>query len=112
MVNTKYLPTAIRYQTELAGNAAAMKAAGFEPDTRILSRVSKLVWDLQTELGQLASIRGHHAIADGLEAQAAHFCHKVLPQLTAVRQIVDALETVCPDETWPVPTYEEMLFIK
>ena len=28
MVNTKYLPTAIRYQTELAQNVAALKAAG------------------------------------------------------------------------------------
>jgi glutamine synthetase type III len=32
--------------------------------------------------------------------------------LVEVRRIVDGLEAICPDESWPMPTYEEMLFIK
>jgi len=26
--------------------------------------------------------------------------------------VVDALEAIVADDTWPVPTYEEILFIK
>jgi glutamine synthetase len=110
LVNTKYLPTALRYQTELAQNAAALKAAGKKAGTALLDKVSGLIEELQEAMDKLAEIRGHHA--SGLEAEAAHMCHEVLPQLGVIRAAVDALEAVCPDESWPMPTYEEMLFIK
>jgi glutamine synthetase len=29
-----------------------------------------------------------------------------------LRDIVDTLETIIPDDLWPLPTYQEMLFIK
>jgi len=110
LVNTKYLPTALRYQTELAQNAAALKAAGKKAGTARLDKVSGLIEELQEAMDKLVEIRGHHAT--GLEAEAAHMCQEVLPQLGVIRAAVDALEAVCPDESWPMPTYEEMLFIK
>ncbi len=110
LVSTKYLPTAMRYQTELAQNVAALKAAGVKPDARLLSKVTGLIADLHAEVAKLAELRGHHA--KNPEEEAAHLCHAVLPQLGEIRRCVDALEAVCPDESWPMPTYEEMLFIK
>jgi glutamine synthetase len=110
LVNTKFLPTALRYQTELAQNAAALKAAGKKADTGLLDKVTDLISELHAAMDKLAEIRSHHA--SGLEAEAAHMCHQVLPQLGVIRTAVDALEAVCPDESWPMPTYEEMLFIK
>ena len=110
MVNTKFMPAALRYQTELASNVAALKAAGVKADPTLLNKVSDLIADLSSALAKLAEIRSHHA--DGLEAEATHMCHEVLPQLLVIRKAVDALEGVCPDDSWPVPTYEEMLFIK
>jgi glutamine synthetase len=110
MVHTKYLPAAIRYQTELATNAAALKAAGLTADVALLKKVGGLIADLQAELAKLEEIRSHHV--SGLAAEAAHFCHHVLPQLLATRKVVDALEAVVADDNWPVPTYEEILFIK
>jgi glutamine synthetase len=32
--------------------------------------------------------------------------------INAVREVVDALEGVVADDFWPLPTYQEMLFIK
>jgi glutamine synthetase len=110
MVGTKYLPTALRYQTELAQNVAALKAAGVAADTTLLEKVSELVAALLSGLAKLDESRSHHV--HGLQAEAEHFCHEVLPQLVSLRKTVDALEAVCPDDSWPVPTYEEMLFIK
>ena len=110
LVSTKYLPASLRYQTELANNVAALKAAGVKADIALLERVSGLIADLQAELAKLAELRAHHV--EGLVAEAKHFAHDILPQLLAIRKVVDALEAVVADDTWPMPTYEEMLFIK
>jgi len=110
MVNTKYLPTALRYQTELAENVAALKAAGAKSSTVLLDKLTGLIDELTAGIAKLEEIRGEHS--DGLLAEAKHFRDEVLPQLLVIRKVVDTLETVCPDDSWPVPTYEEMLFIK
>jgi glutamine synthetase type III len=36
----------------------------------------------------------------------------VIPAMKSVRQIVDQLEKVLPDDYWPLPSYRDMLFIK
>jgi len=110
MVATKYIPAAVRYQTELAQNVAALKAAGVKADVALLNKITGLITGLNEASEKLEEIRSHHV--SGLEAEASHFCHEVLPQLLAIRKEVDALEALCPDESWPVPTYEEMLFIR
>ena len=104
------MPAAVRYQTELAQNVTALKAAGVKADATLLNKVSALIASLNEASDKLAEIRSHHV--SGLEAEAAHYCHDLLPQLLAIRKEVDALEAICPDESWPVPTYEEMLFIR
>jgi glutamine synthetase len=32
--------------------------------------------------------------------------------MLAVRKVSDTLETLVSDDLWPLPTYQEMLFIK
>ena len=51
---------------------------------------------------------------DGVEDNAGAF---VTPDTlaraeTAGRKVADALENIVSDEYWPLPTYQEMLFIK
>jgi glutamine synthetase len=36
----------------------------------------------------------------------------VLPAMESLRASVDALEAVVADDVWPLPTYQEMLFIR
>ena len=48
---TVILPAAIRYQTELAQNVAALKAAGVEASTAALEAVSAPIVDLDDGLG-------------------------------------------------------------
>ncbi len=110
LVNTKFLPTAIRYQTELAQNVAALKAAGTKADVTLLEKVSSLIAELHEAMHELEVLRSHHA--KSLADEAGHLCREVLPHLGTIRKIVDSLESICPDEAWPMPTYEEMLFIK
>ena len=51
--STIILPAAIRYQTELAQNVAALKAAGVEPSTLALEAVSAPIADLEAALATL-----------------------------------------------------------
>jgi glutamine synthetase len=37
---------------------------------------------------------------------------EVIPAVTTVRKHADELETWLADDLWPLPTYQEMLFIK
>jgi len=37
---------------------------------------------------------------------------EILPAMLAVRAAADGLEDLVADDMWPLPTYQEMLFIK
>jgi glutamine synthetase len=110
IAKTMIYPAAMRYQSELAAGAANMKAAGFTPCTATLEKVTELVNGLSTSLKALEATDEHHA--DELLDEAKHFCYDVLPAMSAVRKYADELEGIVADDLWPLPTYQEMLFIK
>jgi glutamine synthetase len=111
VAKTKIYPAAVRYQSELAANIAHLKTAGVKYDTSMLDAVSGLIASLQKNLAALEKSLAHHG-ASGLLAEAKHFCHDVLPAMNDVRASADELESVVADDLWPLPTYQEMLFIK
>jgi glutamine synthetase len=51
-----------------------------------------------------------HGHKNALE-HATHYCHDVIPAMAAVRKTADILEAMIADDLWPLPTYQEMLFI-
>ncbi|MCJ0903173.1 glutamine synthetase III [Rhodococcus sp. ARC_M6] len=107
---TLILPAAVRHQTEIAQNFVALKAAGIEPDMAPLHEVSEPVTALR---GALAALRaGIKAIPDEspLE-QATHAQEVLMPAMAEVRTAADLLETMVADDHWPLPTYQEMLYI-
>ena len=44
--------------------------------------------------------------------EAHHKCTVVIPAMNAVRTLADHLETIVPEDLWPLPSYQEMLFVK
>jgi glutamine synthetase len=111
IAKTIILPAALHYQRELAEGATAVKAAGFTPETTVLKQVTDLIGKLQGGLAGLESATSHHG-ADGALAEAKHFCSSVLPAMLKVREAADGLEAVVDDDLWPLPTFQEILFIK
>lgn len=107
---TQILSAATRHQTELAQNVAALKAAGVEADLGPLQEVSGLVAELRSALGALKAELGRHAGDSALE-EATHAGKALLPAMDAVRAVADKLEGVVADDLWPLPTYQEMMFI-
>ena len=50
--------------------------------------------------------------ASSAEKHAKFVRDHVVPALAALRETGDQIELMMPHETWPLPTYREMLFIK
>ena len=111
MARTMIFPAAIRYQNELASTCANLKLVGYEFDTDTLDRVTSLVKSLQDSIASLEKAMRQDD-ADELVEEARHYCDVVLPAMGEVRQYADELEGLVADDLWPLPTYQEMLFIK
>ena len=47
-----------------------------------------------------------------MQQETRYCCDNVLPAMLVVREAADALEAVVADDLWPLPTYQEMLFIR
>jgi glutamine synthetase len=111
MARTLIFPAAIRYQNELASTCANLKLVGYEFDTDTLDKITELVKCLQDSIAALDKTLSHSG-GVSLDAEVVHFCDDVLPAMVLVRKYADELEGWVADDLWPLPTYQEMLFIK
>ena len=63
-----------------------------------------------TALADLKKALIDHA-AESAHDEALHARDSLLPAMEAVRASADALEGIVADDLWPLPTYQEMLYI-
>jgi glutamine synthetase len=110
MGTTIILPSAVRYQTELASNVATLKAAGVDADLSLLESVSGPIVELKTGLAVLGDALAKEHDHDPMVA-ATYVRDTVLPAMAAVRAAADTLEGLVADDLWSLPTYQEMLYI-
>ncbi|MBJ8339002.1 glutamine synthetase III [Antrihabitans sp. YC3-6] len=110
MGSTLILPAAVRYQTEVAHNIGALKIAGVEADPAPLEEVTAPLTALRTALATLKAALAEDAAEDAY-GEAKHAKESLLPAMAAVRAAADVLEDIVADDLWPLPTYQEMLFI-
>jgi len=110
IARTMILPAALRYLSDVAATAGNLKAVGAELEGDLISKLSGLVNSLQSSIASLEEKTGHEA--DSPLAEARHCCDVILPAMLEVRGFADELEDLVADDLWPLPTYQEMLFIK
>ena len=89
----------------------ALKAAGVEADMDLLRRSPRSSATCGSGIGALRNAldgvdHGDDALAEATYAQTA-----LLPAMAPVRAAADALEAIVADDLWPLPTYQEMLYI-
>ena len=89
-----------------------MKAAGSasKEGKKLLDRLVKTVDAFRQQTDALAGLLEFHA--NSTEKHAKHMRDKVVPAMAALRETGDTIELMVPHETWPLPTYREILFIK
>ena len=114
IANRQILPAALRYQGEVAQSIAQLKAAGVTPpkgQVDLLNDLTATIDDLQKGISTLSKAVEHHSGDDSM-SHAKHARDHVIPAMNAVRAAGDKLEGIVADDLWPLPTYQEMLFIK
>jgi len=111
IATTMIFPAAVRYQGELAATCANLKTLGTEFPTPTLDTLTGLIQSLQ---GAVAGLKKAMEAPEGGTSldHAKHYLNDVLPAMTEVRKYADELEGIVADDLWPLPTYQEMLFIK
>jgi glutamine synthetase len=110
MGTTIILPSAVRYQTELASNVATLKAAGVDADLSLLESVTGPLTELKAGLADLGDALAKEHDHDPMVA-ATYVRDTVIPAMAAVRSAADTLEGLVADDLWSLPTYQEMLYI-
>ncbi len=111
MARTLIFPAATRYQNELASACVNLKALGYECDTETLDKLTEVIKLLQGAMNELENVLRKDG-GETLAEKAQHYCMDVIPAMTMVRKFADQLEGMVADDVWPLPTYQEMLFIK
>jgi glutamine synthetase len=98
---TMILPAGLR-QLALISDAGVSSLEG---------EIRELVDDLVATLGELKEANAVPGGLEGLEL-ATYARDSQLASMDKVREVGDKLERVVADDLWPLPKYEEMLFIK
>jgi glutamine synthetase len=110
MAKTIIYPAAIRYLAELANTISRLGDIGIELEKTSAVRVADLAKGMMAAVGQLEELltKPFPSVEDHMQ-----FCAQtILPLMNEVRQYADGLEGEVADDLWPLPTYQEMLFIK
>jgi glutamine synthetase len=108
------LPASLRYQSEVAESIARLKSTGATVPKAQAAHLNELVQaidELQGSIDRLDALLDEHPEGDSL-AHAKHARDVIIPAMNAVRAAGDQLEGLVADDLWPMPTYQEMLFLK
>ena len=111
MAKTIIYPAATRYLTDLAASATSLAAVGVELDKATVVKIAaeiKAMMDCVSELSAAVEKEDFATEEDHLR-----FCAATIRGLMDQTRVhADALEAEVADDLWPLPTYQEMLFIK
>jgi glutamine synthetase len=114
IASRQILPAALRYQAQVADSIGKLKAAGAKvpsSQTTLLEAIATDIENLQSAIASLEEASDAHA-EGGTLAHAKHMRDAVVPAMGKVREFADDLEGIVASDLWPLPTYQEMLFIK
>lgn len=114
MTSKHYIPSVIKYATELADSVNSVKAACPDIDVSVqehlLRKVSALLQqtsnahrDLQKESAAVRQLCNAEQIA-------RRYHDRVVPVMNELRSAVDQLELLVNKSYWPVPTYGDLMF--
>lgn len=112
MVRKQFLPAVLEYATFLADSIDDLKSvkgpAAIPED--ILKKLGAILTSAYKNVGKLeAAVEKAQAISETVK-QAESYRDKVFTVMQALRIDIDNLEKLVPADTWPVPSYTDLLF--
>ncbi len=111
LAKTTVYPAAVEYLSKLSSTIASLTGLGIDLEAESAKKVAELTNGMVKAADNLEAALEKHDFASTEEHM--QYCAKTLRGLMdELRGYVDALEGVMADSFWPLPTYQEMLFIK
>lgn len=113
IARTQVYPAAMRYQHQLSMACTAAMQLGIEPETQILHSLVAKLHALNKATQNLNDCLKKVELGHFTHIESAdYYCKQVLPAMQAVRDCSDSLEGLVAHDLWPLPSYQEMLFVK
>ena len=107
------IPAVIKYTTELATSAAAVKSvcdADISVQTELLAEVSDLLSETKVALAKLEEVTEKGGTMEEGRDQAVYYRDVVKTTMDALRAPVDKLEMLVDKDIWPMPSYGDLIF--
>ncbi len=111
MAKTIIYPAAVRYLAELSSTITSLKAIGITLEQETADKVAGLVQLMMDTVSKLRAALEKHDFST-TEDHMQYCAQTIRPLMDKVREYADALEGEVADDCWPLPTYQEMLFVK
>lgn len=114
MASRDIIPAVGAYISELAGTVANVLAVLPESpclvEKTLIKKLSALNEKAYEDLEALKRVDAEAAAIGDVVTCAEAYRDKVIPAMNALRESVDAMETLTAAEYWPLPTYGDMMF--
>lgn len=111
MGKTLIYPAAISYLAELSITNSSMAEMGVELDNSVAKKVALESNAMMAAITKLNTAIEKHNFSS-TEEHMQYCANDIRSLMDEVRLHADTLETEVADELWPLPKYQEMLFIK
>lgn len=111
MAKTVIYPAAVAYLSELSSTISSLANLGIDCEKASAKTIADLTNALVKSTGELTAAMAKHDFPT-TEDKMQYCATTIRPLMEGVRQHADALEGEVADSYWPLPTYQEMLFIK
>ncbi|MEB3307426.1 MAG: glutamine synthetase III, partial [Cyanobacteriota bacterium] len=109
MARTQIYPVVVDFLERLSRSLKDQESLGLPVERSVATQVATLNQQLVSRCGALEA-----AIQEsphGVHAHMRHCADTLMPLMSEIRSAVDGLEVLVDDALWPLPTYQEMLFV-
>ena len=112
------IPSVVEYQNQLITNIkglreAGMPESGYKAQVKLLTEISEHLQEVHTKVEEMVEARKIANNMSDTRTKAITYCSQVKEKFfDDIRYHVDKLELLVSDESWNLPKYREMLFLR
>ena len=115
MASKQFIPAVISYATELGLSIGTISDACPEADVstqkELLIKLSNYLRESKDALVRLRAINEQAYTMKASSCEKANFYHdEVVKAMEELRAPIDALEMIVDKDSWPMPSYGDMIF--
>ena len=110
IARTQIYPVAMQSLERLSRSLRDQEAIGIQTDRGLAATIADLNSKLVQRSSALEEALGHPP--HDTHGHLRHCSDTLMSLIGSLREAVDGLETLVDDDLWPLPTYQEMLFVR